>query len=531
MQDIISQAFSYARGMWRFRWSGLAVSILACLLAWAAALLVPDKYQATSRVQIDTSSVLKPLLKGLAADSEAIDRVTMITRVMLSRPNLEKVIKDADLDLKAKDPRELERLLIDVRERITIAKPFDSRKDETSPIVFLDISFTDREPKVAHKVVQLLVNTLVENTLGENRSDTTEAQKFLMAQIKDYEQQLKFAEDRLATFKKENVGLLPGQGGDYYMRLQQANEELDALKNEHALASGRYNVIKQQLDAETPLIGGSGDPRLIALDEQIAANDKKLNDLLLQYTDSHPDVAALRRTNEQLTEKRTQLAAEVEGNGTRSGSKFNGEINPAYQNAKIALQSAEVEVQALVSKISKQQSKINELQNKVGIVPEVEARLKDLDRNYDVIKQQYVTLLSRLESASLSEDVRTSNFDIKFQIVDPAVVPATPSAPNRLALLAGATAAGIGAGVALMFVLNMLFPVYITTREVTAVTGYPVLGRVSMIFPKKEIAKRRFGYWVFGAAYFSLIVFAALLMVYSEAAVDLVRKILGELLS
>ena len=532
MQETLSLIFSHIRGMWRFRWPGLAIALLVSLAAWPTVLIIPNEYKTSSRVQVDTSSVLKPLLKGLTAESEAIDRVEMITRVMLSRPNLEKVIREADLDHHVNNQREMEQMIVDVRRRVSITKPFKSKskRGKESPIVFLDIAFTDEEPKVAHRIVQILVNNLVESTLGEVRTDTSDAKQFLVGQIEDYERQLKFSEQQLAEFKKANVGVLPGQGGDYYARLQTALENLDALKAEYDLAAKKHYILKEQLEDEVVIVGE--DPRIAALDEQIQKSEEKLSDLLLIYTENHPDVHGMRRNIAELEQKKDGIARELDaqGGGAAVLDMQSNELNPVYQNLKIALKQTELDMQAHSAKITKQEHHIKQLKTLVDTVPEVEAHLLDLNRDYDVIKQQYLALLSRLESAELSANVRSSNFDMKFMIVEPAIVPILPVAPDRITLLGAATVAGLGAGLGLMFLLNMMFPVYVTTRELSDETGYQVLGQVSMVFSKRAIFKRRIGYTVFGICFMSFLVLAGLLVIYQEAAVKLTQRLASGLI-
>ena len=67
----------------------------------------------------------------------------------------------------------------------------------------------------------------MEKTLGGKREGSEHAQEFLETQIKDYEQRLSAAEDKLAAFKKKNVGLMPSDQGGYFAQLQR---EVDAAK-------------------------------------------------------------------------------------------------------------------------------------------------------------------------------------------------------------------------------------------------------------------------------------------------------------
>ena len=522
MQETITQLFSYARGMWRYRWVGLVAMWLATLIAWAIVLVLPNKYESTARIQIDTATLLKPLLKGLTADNDTLDQVTMMTRTILSRPIMEKVARGVDLDLKVKDEKEMEELLLDLRKRVQITQPFDGREELNNPVQYFDVSFSDNNPVIAHKVVKLLLDILVEGTLGQNRSDTNEAQSFLQEQLKGYEGQLKVAEQRLAEFKKQNVGMLPAQGGgDYYGRMQSEVDVLNKLTTEYELAANRLALLKKQLRTESPSLG-SGNPKVEAIEAQIADYEKTLGQLLLLYTDEHPDVQGVRRNIAQLEEKKQGELQQIKAQGAAATA---AEANPVYQSVKTEMNQAEIEVQAYRTKLAQQRAKVDELKKQVDTMPEVEARLSDLNRDYGVIKEKYTELLTRFESAQLSEDVRSSNFDIKFQIIDPPVVPLLPASPNRLLFLSGATVAGVAVGLGLMFLLHMIFPVYITTRELGYETGYPVLGRVSMIFTQEQIRQRYIGYAVYGGICVMLLVIFAVLLIYRDTAVSVMQRL------
>ncbi len=66
MQELLIPVLEYLRGIWRFRWIGLTVAWVVCLVGWLFVAQMPEKYVATARVNIDTNTVLRPLLRGLA---------------------------------------------------------------------------------------------------------------------------------------------------------------------------------------------------------------------------------------------------------------------------------------------------------------------------------------------------------------------------------------------------------------------------------------------------------------------------------
>ncbi|HCB12232.1 MAG TPA: chain length-determining protein, partial [Gammaproteobacteria bacterium] len=161
MNEIIGQLLDYLRGIWRNRWYTLICAWIVCLIGWVVVYRMPDQYQASARVFVDTQSVLRPLLQGLAVSVNPDAQIGLMTRTLLSRPNLEKIARNADLDIRAQDTEALDNLLNGLQKRIQLAS--GGREN------LYTITFIDRDPQLAKKVVQAVVTVFVENLLGETR--------------------------------------------------------------------------------------------------------------------------------------------------------------------------------------------------------------------------------------------------------------------------------------------------------------------------------------------------------------------------
>lgn len=527
MFHALSQVLIHMFGMWRFRWYALGLAFVACLAGWTVVSLLPDEYVSSARVSIDTSSALEPLLKGIVTETDPTEKVTMIIRTMLSRPNLEKIARATDLDLRAGTPEEMEELLRDLHKRIRIDEPFASKFMRTKEtVVYYDISFVDRDAATAQKVVQVIVDSLVEGTLGGSRGDTDAAQRFLLEQIGGYEAQLKVAEAQLAEFKKKNTAFMSGLDGSFSGRLQALTEELYTAQAEYDAAVNRRNVLRQQLQGEIPLTTDQ-DSVLNPLDSAIAEYQIKLDELLLRYTEAHPDVQQLRETIQQLEQRKAQEheVGEMVNRDPGQESKPASEHTAAYKAVKVALQQAEVEVASLEAKLAEMRTRVGRLRETVAAIPDIEMQYANLNRGYEVVKKQYLALLSRLESAKLSEDLRTSNFDVKFQIIEPPIVPLSPTEPNRLLFHSAVLAVGLGSGAGFAFLLNMLFTVFLTPSELRVFDGFPVLGRVSAIPTRAQIRMQRFGYMAFAAVFGSLLSLYANVILHPERGVELAQEL------
>ncbi len=86
MEQLIAQLTTIAKGMWRFRWPALAVAWVVAIVGVVLVFRVPDKYEATARIFVDTQSILKPLMSGLAVQPNVEQQVAMLSRTLISRP-------------------------------------------------------------------------------------------------------------------------------------------------------------------------------------------------------------------------------------------------------------------------------------------------------------------------------------------------------------------------------------------------------------------------------------------------------------
>lgn len=114
MEELLAQLSTIARSMWRFRWLSVGVAWLVGIAGAVAAFAIPDQYEASSRVFVNTDSILKPLMSGLAVQPNVDQQVAMLSRTLISRPNVEKLIRMADLDLKAQSKAQQDGLVTDL---------------------------------------------------------------------------------------------------------------------------------------------------------------------------------------------------------------------------------------------------------------------------------------------------------------------------------------------------------------------------------------------------------------------------------
>lgn len=478
MSDLLKELLIQIRGSWRYRWAAVATAWVIGLAAWVAIALIPNEYESRAQIHVDSDSVLKPLLSGLAVGTDVNARAASMARVILSRPNVERVARETKLVTDNMSMADRESTVEDLSERINITR------GAADPNVY-SVTFTDEDPVLARDVVKAMLTAFVEDTLGVKAADSNEAQKFLRDQIAEYETRMRESEERLADFKRKNVGLMPGEAGDYYARLQAANTELETAQTEFRALSSKRDELMRQLEGEEPTVGimadsGSAAGPASPLDATIAQHKTRLENLLLQYTEKHPEVISLRETIARLEADKAAQVAARKRTGVSAPTGTNAlNINPVYQSMRISLSQTELALVDVRNRLSKAQGEVGKLRGLVNTVPEVEAELSRLNRDYEVTRAQHQQLLQRLESARITEQAEQSKDASRFQVIEPPTVPVLPTGVPRGLLATAALLAALGAGALLALVLNQTNPVFSTRSQLSGLTGLPVFGSVS----------------------------------------------------
>lgn len=500
MDELIRNLFSQLRGMWLHRWLGVITAWAVGLVGALTVILVPDKYEASARVYVDTQSVLKPLMSGLAVQPNVEQQIVILSRTLISRPNIERLIRMADLDLGVTSQADRDQLIDKLMRTLEL-------RGEGRDNLFT-VAYREAEPQRAKRVVQALLTIFVESGLSDKRKDNQSAQKFLEEQIKGYAKKLEEAETRVKEFKLRhmNVGLDLG-ARDYFGHMAELSSQLNAARLELREAEQSRDALKRQIAGEEPVLVPDTPEALARLsvpdiDARIDVQKRALDAYLQRYTDQHPDVVGTRRIIEQLEE---QKRAEVTARKNLPPALAGSSSNPVWQQLKVSLGEAEAQVASLKARVSEFDSRMNQLRATARMMPEVESEMMQLLRDHEVHKKNYDALVARRESASLSGNMEASAGVADFRIIDPPSVAPRPVAPNRPLMATVAGLAALLSGLAASFVMSQVRPVLFDLRGLSDATHLPVLGAVTCLKTRADLSRKRRALWAFGLATVSLL--------------------------
>ncbi|CAG1017471.1 hypothetical protein BURC_02123 [Burkholderiaceae bacterium] len=480
MNDVLHLSLLRVHGAWQYRWIGLGAACVVAVLAAAGLHFYNDRYEATARVHVNTQTVLKPLMRELAAQPDIDLQVRMLARTLITHPRIEKLVDSLQFVDKSASPR--------MREQVIGKLVTAIRLEGSTHGNLYTISYKDQDPVRARRVVHSLVEMFVESNTVNKRQDSQQARQFIDEQIAEYEKKLSEAENRLKEFKVKNFGVSGATNQDFFARMAATSDEVNRLRLELGAAEQSRDALRRELNSEIPQLPTEALPFRAAAapsesETRLEAQRRLLDDLLRRYTDEHPDVVATRR-NISLMEAQRRQEAEAQ----RRGAQGSAPTNPVFQQLRVSLAQAEAQVASLRSQLAVQQGRLEIVRGQASKMPQVEADLAQLNRDYDVLRRNHQQLIERRESAALGIKLDDSSQLAEFRIIEPASVASKAVFPSRGILAMGAFVLAIAAGIAAALGLTFVYPTVFDEKQLQAATKRPVLGGVSIAFDK--VARR-----------------------------------------
>ena len=502
MEDILRQALVILRATWRYRRLGMLIAWVVGAIAAGVILRIPDRYEASARIFVDTQSILKPLMSGLAIQPNVEQQVMMLSRTLISRPNVEKVVRMADLDLNIKGKAAQDALIDDLTRTLKIQSVGHDN--------LYTLSYRDTEPAKAQRVVQALVSIFVESSLGDKRQDSDSARKFIEEQIQNYEKKLQEAEARLKDYKLRNMELQAGEGRSGIDQLSSITTALNSSRLALSEAINSRDAMHRQIVGEEPILlpdvsASDTNVSLPEIDGRLDTQKRNLDTLLQRYTEQHPDIIGTRRLIKDLEDqKRRELIARKKFATANPGTSINN--NPVYQQLKVSLAETEATVASLRARVAEYETRLKRTGDLLRNQPQLEAEFTQLNRDYEIHKKNYEQLVTRRESAAMSGDLEATGSVADFRLIDPPRASTTPVAPNRLLLLPGGLLIALAAGLFAAFAASQIRPVFFDGKALRDETGLPLLGTVSLIPNEARRLKERASLYRFLIATAGLIV-------------------------
>jgi polysaccharide chain length determinant protein (PEP-CTERM system associated) len=473
----------YALEVWqRRKWLAVVIFSVTITGAVAVAHSLPNLYRATATVLVERQQVSEAFVRP-SVTAELETRIQTIHQQVMSRARLSDVITKLGLypDLRGNVP--LDAIVEMMRRDIQLAlKGVEQTTGRTATIAFT-ISYTGRDPEKVARAANTLVDFYVEENTESRERQATRTAEFLKTQLDDSKRELDQGEQRSSEFKLRYAGELPQQLEANLAALERLNTQLRLNSEYQIRAIERRERLEQQL-ADTGSVRSTA-PQTATPTEKLRTLEHGLADLRRQFSDLHPNVIRVRAEIAALRQ------AVIEANDDTANAET-AQADSAAGFTKQAVSQVDKEIRTLKDEEGFLRQVIAGYEARVENAPKREEELQRLSRDYDLNTERYEMLLKKYEEAQLAESLEHGQNVEQFRVLDPALPPLRPAAPNRSWLLIIGFAAALALGFGAIVAAERFDTTFHSADDLRAFANVPMVAAIRWIPTTSDMRRHRF---------------------------------------
>ncbi|RNC67199.1 MAG: chain length-determining protein [Desulfuromonadales bacterium] len=464
----------YIRMLMKRRYLFIAVALLVMSIVVWGCFFLPKQYEAKSTVFIERS-VIRDMVKGITISPSVDDKIRVLRYAMLSRDSILKVLQKLDIDATVKNDKKLEEMIASFQSKTAISIKGND--------LFI-VTYRDTDPKRSMEYINTLVRNYVEANSSSKREEAYGANRFITEQVKLYKEKLDKAEEAIIAYRQSKGVYMSVDDRSLISEIKQYQAEMDTLRIRRNELLATNKSVRRQMKGEEPFTVAVLNTRRPggAADSQITMRENRIKQLLSSYTENYPEIIKLKAEIEAL--KSQPKSAQVSSLDP-SGDSEMSTLNPIHQDLKQRSFQTEAEVEAIDAKMRQLASVIGRKEGELRNIPEEKKKLGDLEKDRESHRTIYEQLLARQGQSEVSKQMELEDKGTTFRIVDPAVVPTKPVSPNRVRLILLGIAAGIAAGIGVVFLRETLDSSVKETKTLKQL-GLEVIAVIPRIFNAEE---------------------------------------------
>ena len=471
-------------------WIAIAAVAVAASAAAGLALFLPSTYTSSALIVIEGQQIPEAMVRPTVTTGTDL-RLQRISQEILSRSRLERLIREFNLYPDLQKANAIDDVITAMRRDIGIelGSGVSRRVPARQGAVSFSVSYSAQDARKVMLVANTLASFFIEENLKARDRQASGTSDFLQVQLQETKKRLEQHEAQVAEFKERNMGELPQQieaNLKTLDRLQgQRKELMEALVR---AKEQRAEVVRQlatdgEQQPEAPAVVRRADP----FAGRIAGLQRQLADLRIRFSDKYPDVVQLKAEIAQLEDEQRRAAAEQQ---EKPAAPRPVVAAPAIRQEAIVA-PIDAEIKRTKDDVDRLQREIDKYQRRVENAPRREQELTALTRDYNSTKDLYGSLLKRQEEASIAESMEQRQKGEQFRILDPAVMPESPTGPPRLLIVAAGIIAGLICAAGLIFLLEALDGSFHHVDDLKSFARVPVLVTIPRIVTDMDLSRAR----------------------------------------
>jgi polysaccharide chain length determinant protein (PEP-CTERM system associated) len=487
-------------------------TVIAAAIAFAVYL--PDLYTASAIVTIE-----RPLPDGVIrtnVGNELESRLYQIRQEVLSRERLTGLIKRFDLYPELRRQAGFEDVLNQAREDIDWEANGPEQVSGRTKTVAFTLTYTGTDQRNVANVTNAIAQFFVEHNSAIRAGEARRAVQLVEEQLKAAKHQVDIQEARLRDFTLRNQAQLPQAAGVAMAAYQSLADELRRNRDDQRRnMDAREKLLEGLEDASAVAAAAKGvlasDPAGVPVSKELAEARERLGqarkDLIEAerkgFTANHPEIisassriaAIEKEVQDQQARDLAAFKARQATDAQRQAVSNTPQNLAALPRSRRGIKDFDDELTRLRTEEKDLQQRIAVLQQRFDSTPGVQEGYLQAQRDYSSAKENYDVLARRFDEARLAESVETGHQGENFRILDAAVTPEGPSAPNRLRLLLMGLLLALAAMAGVVVLAEQFDTSFHTVDEVREFTAVPVLATIPQIgaAPRRGWARATLG--------------------------------------
>ena len=524
----------------RRKWQLILPALLLSMVAVLAALLLPPLYRSSATILIEQQEIPDELVQTTVT-GYADQRIQVISQRVMTTDNLTKIIESNDLYPELRAKRSINAAVEAMRGAINvemISADLGGRgRREQRPTIAFSLAYDSVSPELAQTVTNDLVSLYLNENLQQRQEAVEETSEFLAAEASKLGEQITGLEAQLADFKEKHTDNLPQFSGVNREWLQRTEDRLQENSRATQTVEERMLYLETELSQLSPFQPSSpaarlqeletvypgiaarysaghpdrvnmekeiaalrtvvGAPDAASIELRLAALTSQLAVLKERYSDSHPDVVALKRG---IGATQRELADARKSAGSQAARSTRIPDNPAFVQLRAQYEAARLQAEALRQERVELEEDLTKFESRIMAAPRIEQEYQMLMRDYENARTSYQEVKDKQLQAELAKSLETDQKGERFTLIEPPLLPEEPFKPNRPAILTLGIVASVAGGLGNLALRETLDKAVHGSRAVLGITGAPPLATIPYIATRADRRRRvlrGFG-WFFG---------------------------------
>jgi polysaccharide chain length determinant protein (PEP-CTERM system associated) len=441
------------------------------MLALALGVLLPKKYTSTTTILVEERNIIAPLMEGRAVATNVVDRASILREVAFSQKVMEEILETGGWLQDNPTPLEKDKLIEKIIGRTKVSNPSAN---------LIQVAYSDSDAERAYHVTKRFAELMIQESLSTKERESSDAYAFIDSQVKQYHAKLTTAEAELERFRNSNPDARPGVDTDVNARIGELRRIVETGRMELIDLRSQEGALRSQLSGENEVT--QVQTRAGQIRARLAELQSQRDQLLLTYTEQHPDVVRVQHQMRDLEEdlrreqSQQQLARATGATSLDNPSTF----NPLYAELRSKQAEASRRSASTAARIATADQMLAEELGRSGRIASSESALAELTRDYEVNRDLYQDLLKRRENARVSMNLDAEQRGLSFRIQEPAAMPLRPSGLRVMHVGIAGVLLALIIPLLLLFALVKLDPRVRSALQIEREAGLPVLGSIPM---------------------------------------------------